>query len=942
MTVPKASPWRRGTCAFLAVTTLLAGCARPASTDVDVGSTEQQVTKLTSAGEDYVQWINDSDEGRAWVLERLNAGHRTMVSKREPVLLEAQEVHTPAPDGLLEEANGTLAAVTELGAGDVCAGGAPLFVDCGDPPSPPLRSDSTLTRAGLERSGEDDRLAGSVTAGGTTTSTRAGGKTTGGACQSFVVNYSCCDGVKVRAEPNPEASVIETLSAGDQALVYDLSATNHASLGISSAMAAIDDACDAPLSGACRSAVTSLALDSFPYWMEIVTPGGQTGYVPFGALHEVPPVQAPVDLHAQAKFGLAATELAERVDAIFSPPGCGMGTATHTVHAGPKNVYYNPALAIEKTACEDLVDCPEWTSTVCDEENATTDEAVAKCLFESTAECTAHDGDPASLLAAVPGRTGALGKRVCVKNSCPGKGTCQTCEAWFEQTGQDVTGARSELDLVESCAADLIASQPDGDIPPPCIGGQGPTCYDYCQLSMQTWNVYACQRYITAYDSRDYPNHEDYQCGEYPFGVTYDGVWQYPGTGEWVGGLDQHSKTAHNVPDGFMGHDLKFTTGRGPEQGSITVTEYDLAAGELVQRSLDGFVGPENVYVAYDPHGAWADVRMKVFIPGISITGPSFDNLLAETGGMVQSVDFGTAGFQSAMVEATARIQIDPVSFQPAITWTDFDFAVHEPYIGGTHIGLGPTYIAVWALPLAFPALRIILWTAASLAGLSSGAVNVILGFNTIGSLLEVGQVFLHDVIVLAAIEVLNQKSEELLAAFVPEDIDERVAGLAASLLPSLPTTFYSPVEYFYRYIEQQLDQARATATLTAFHRDAGSDAQGCYGTGKTFTGDSGSAPPLDDFVGQQWWLGGGTQEGCRADSKLRFTVDAKLHGTLRCATAATNAWLNTGRHGSLANVISSSCSAFGWAALTDMVGSWTDIADMYMCKHPPTLPEGI
>ena len=257
--------------------------------------------------------------------------------------------------------------------------------------------------------------------------------------------------------------------------------------------------------------------------------------------------------------------------------------------------------------------------------------------------------------------------------------------------------------------------------------------------------------------------------------------------------------------------------------------------------------------------------RLLLMIPTIfGIMLANFVIIQAAPGGPVEQV---VAQLRGHAVEATARIAIHPTTLQPTITWTDVDFAVHGPYVGGTHIGLGPTYLAAWALPLAFPALRLILWGAAALTGVSVGAVNVILGFNTIGSLLEIGQLFLHDAVMLAALDLLNHHTDDILSAFVPDDVDGRVDGMIASLLPPLPSTFYSPVEYFYRYIEQQLDQARETAALTAFHRDAGTDALGCYGTDKTFTASSGSAPALDDYFGQQWRLGGGVQKGCRTDS---------------------------------------------------------------------------
>jgi hypothetical protein len=54
-----------------------------------------------------------------------------------------------------------------------------------------------------------------------------------------------------------------------------------------------------------------------------------------------------------------------------------------------------------------------------------------------------------------------------------------------------------------------------------CLGD--PSCVNYCQEAMQTYNVAACTRYIDAHGSRMYADPTDYECGEVPIAETHPG-----------------------------------------------------------------------------------------------------------------------------------------------------------------------------------------------------------------------------------------------------------------------------------------------------------------------------------------------------------------------------------------------------------------------------------
>ena len=792
---------------------------------------------------------------------------------------------------------------------------------------------------GTTRGGTPSRASGGLTTGG---GTSAGPTSAGGyASPSFhAVRYACCEGVQVRANPSGDAGLVETLGKSQEVWVTDL----LPGTAMQSIIDSIDD-CLSSGSPSCWNAVTAMAqISNVSYYAELYIPAtGETGYAPIQSLF----VRPNQEIQGQATLEIGFDKVADAMkSAIDTKLNTHCGTPAHsiTVHAPQSGDLYYDGSREFQLSCDDALACPDWRVASC-ADIAEDDEAFAGCVYSSADQC----GGP------IPDVAPSTNLKYCVKNSCPGKSTCGVCRAWFEETGQDVTGWQTEEALVHACEQDLQAQSQDGDLPLVCLGGTKPNCVEYCQQHVATWNVAGCQRYIAAGDSRSYADPTDYECGELPFGETHPALWFYSAIGAWSGTPDEDLKVLTEFP--LFGQDLQVTADRLAGQKPIQFDTYDLGikANKSINRPQQ--LGSQNVWLSttpaavdlstFDddlPAGTTQALRIGlcIHLPGLDVYGPTAHFDPGETPmSMISAIDFGTAEIARTDLCLDGYAWLN-AELAPRMLWTDVSLDLDFSY-SGLEITKGVGFYSVAAVASLIPVVGEII------GGIVLGAMAIEeIAEAIINSdsdwfeemLLSVFEAKIHGVI----LDSLNDMTTSALGNVDPK-ADEELEALCDKLSPSVPDTH--PYYYFYKFVNEQCELAKDTYKLKPFQANAGSQQQGCYGTSKLYTpADAGGNRWWQKYSGQEWYFPLFPDQGCRLGNQVKATLDQAMWPVLRCGVASFNWWFHNGlagfspppgavsHLGALGYVVSEVCSDVGYSALKDLYGDGADLVELYRSKH--------
>jgi hypothetical protein len=787
-----------------------------------------------------------------------------------------------------------------------------------------------------------------------------------------VIRYACCEAVAVRPEPTDAMPASFVLEQGEQVWVTDLTPGT----GLQTAMTDIANCALAGDLSACGSAITQLAQASnVTYYAEIVRPStGAVGYVPLQSLFVRPPQNVNTEATFEITWGLLADIIANTLEKGLRPEGCGDLGNSRTVHAGPKDIVFDPVRRVQGS-CDDFIDCPKWVTSACPEDLTADDPAFANCIFTNAAECTTYDGSKAALLNANPDREPSLERRVCVQNVCPHKGTCETCREWMEFTDQDTEGLKTTTELIAECEAELQAANPDGDLPIQCVGGTKPNCVDYCHQAMQTYNVFACSHYIPPFQSRVFADSADYACGEYPVGATHVGYHVNLDTGGWTGSADPDRKVLTHFDLFDEPHVVEM--GRLSSQNGMTVNTPDLTTGANRVINLGPALGLANIWLSLNPGPTPAAVSDTVdadsmlwfnvcaHLPGVSVFGPSNTYDIGQTPlSIIAGIDFGNVVIDRADICALGGLWFDD-DLNPHIVWADGSVNIEVASIKDVKITKGIGYyglaIAGSLLPVVGNIIRGIVLSEAAIEGaIESTLNNTEAGAWLANALLGIFEVKLVD----GLLSRLSEYTDEALSEGANPNVTGRLEAVCDQLRPTVPNTH--PYYYFYSFLAGQCQDAVDGHALRPFQRNAASASAGCYAPGAMFTpADAGGGHWWEKYLGQQWWMPFVPDSGCRMGVEFEAPVDIALAPVLRCGVGVLNTWVNAGLRlpnqsnnggdlgsvvalggnsltpaqqaaamGELPYMIATYCGGFGHLALESLYGDGLDLAQLYLDKH--------
>lgn len=770
-----------------------------------------------------------------------------------------------------------------------------------------------------------------------------------------LARFACCDGIAVRAEPEAGAPVVATIDQGEPVWLLDLTP----STGLQGAVADLED-CQA--NGDCHSVVAEIATtSSVDYQAEIFVPSlGVAGYVDFASLFVRPVGAAAGEVLLETGFERIASVLQQGLDTAFQGGTCGDAANSVTVNAGFHDKHYDPTSKAE-TTCDAALACPDWKTVSC-EDLVPGDEGFDACRYTSLAQC----GGPA------PAGDASATKLACVRNVCPGKGTCGACREWFAETGQDVTGWKTETQLVDECIADLYAQQDDDDIPLQCLGDI--SCVDYCQLAMQTENVAACSRYIAAHDSRMYADPSDYACGEVPIAETHPGYWFYSNIGEWSGEPDAYWKELESFSL-FSQHHV-FEMGRLDYQTPISFSTPDLGdGGDAHVEQLGRELTARNVWISLTPTVVdddvfdWLDgdersalgLNVCAHVPGISVRGPDMDYDPDDTPFfLISHIDFGAGSVDRADLCAMGVATVDD-AFEPKLAWLDASLSLVGIDYGGVEVNKGPGFWLLAAasklVPVVGEILAHVVLSAVFVEELVEGLVNL----TDLDSWLADFLLRVYEANVTST--VLDQLNAETRSALGGLDLDaeERLATVCEQLDPGVSSSH--PYYWFYRHLQAECERVTASAAVDPIVPNETSAAQGCYEPESLFTpDDAGEGHWWQQYMWQDWYFPFWEEAGCRIGTRVEAVADPATWPVLRCAAAVFNAHANglvfgpdettSGLDflktdaappteeeqfealGSLAFMMKEACGAIGHWALEDLYGDGADVAALWKHNH--------
>lgn len=777
-----------------------------------------------------------------------------------------------------------------------------------------------------------------------------------------LLRYACCEELVVRAEPEAGAPVVATLAQGEAVWLLDLTP----STGLQSAVEELED-CQA--NGDCHSVVAELASTSaVDYQAEIFVPGQDVaGYVDFAALFVRPVGAAQGEVLLETGFDRIAATLEHGLDEAFQGGTCGDGSNTVTVQAYAHDLHYDPT-SKASTSCDDALACPDWKLTDC-EGLGSGDEGFDACRYTDVAQC----GGPA------PAGAASAGKFACVRNVCPGKGTCGACREWFAATGQDASGWQTEQELVAACEAEVLATSDDEDLPLFCLGSNKENCVAACQEHVQAYNVAGCSRYVAAWDSRSYADPTDYECGEVPIAETHPGYWVYGATGEWSGEPDPDWKELESFPL-FDQHHV-FEMGRLESQTPISFSTPDLSDGGAPHvEQLGSELTARNVWLSLAPTlvddgvFGWLDgaersalaLNVCAHVPGITVRGPDMDYDPDDTPFfLISHIDFGSGSVDRADLCAMGAATIDD-ALAPKLAWLDASLALDGIEYGGVEVNKGPGFWLLAAsaklVPFVGEILAGVVLTAVFTEELAEAAINL----TDLDSWLADFLLRAYEAKVTG--KVLDQLNAETRSALAGLDLDaqERLAQVCEQLDPGVSPS--SPYYWFYRHLQAECERVTATAAIDPIVPNQTSEEHGCYGAQMLFTpDDAGEGHWWQQYMWQDWYFPFWEEAGCRIGTKVEAVADPATWPVLRCATAVFNAYANglvfgpdettsglgflttdaappTEEEefealGALGFMVKEACGAVGHQALEALYGDGADVAALWLHNHGATDP---
>jgi hypothetical protein len=739
-----------------------------------------------------------------------------------------------------------------------------------------------------------------------------------------VIRYACCAGIKLRSDATHDAPSVRLLAPGELVWIVDIwPKTQLATLK------ATLTSCLANQS--CGDIVSEIAkLSSVTYFAEIVTPKtGEVGYVPLAALLKRAPTVSESSFSLELGFDQVSNAFATALEPIVSPELCeGTKPALQLAGNGSDKIYDRNAGG--SVSCLSAIACdgkPTWRLESCVNDGDTNDDnAVSGCACLSQAS----DCD-------LPADTQSCAQndmKRCVRNPCPYKGTCESCRAWYDLTGQNLSGNVSTQSLVDSCVQDLMNQDGnDGDLPAVCYGEQA-NCVAYCEERLQLWRSSECHYYVGPADTKVFENPRDYRCGEYPIGTTHPDY-------RWTKNVSANKKRIASFELFDESHDIEMTRLEGQRASDYDV--FDLSTQAVRNVHAPKAVSRENFWVGLLPYQGKLYGHVCAKIPGTTILGPKVDYEFFNTPyWLIDKIDWGSASVDRVDLCLLARLSVDN-GLAPTVDFLDVtQFELVGFNVDDINVDVSGFYAGfVAAAGLVGSVVPII---GPILGPLLSGALIAALGvFEAIESVLDDtdNDEWLFNFLPNAfkaeleqqALTELNDLSRDALMNVQP-NVKTRVQQLCGALDPMV--TSRHAYYWFYKFAKAQCALG-TDYTLTPFVAEPSSLEQGCFGLTHYWTpADAGTDKWWQAYAGQEWYFPFFHNAGCRLSAKVETQMDAAIWPVARCAAAATNSVINGVSQKSLFGTMNEACSDLGYSALLALYGDGSDLLRFFPEANPP------
>ncbi|WP_425039458.1 hypothetical protein [Primorskyibacter sp. S187A] len=782
-----------------------------------------------------------------------------------------------------------------------------------------------------------------------------------------VVRYACCETVDIFNGASLNARVIGRLNREELVYVFNL----------------LGQGLPASLAG-CSGTPAPCGTT----WAEIyATEQRIEGFVPLNALFVRDLIPTEDRLQYEIGFERLYTGIADALqDQVIAPPNCGDASNTNMFRGSdlPGDWIMSPDRTMRRT-CDSLVAIPAYRLLSCADLDEDSD-AFDACRFRTSAECEAG-GQPRA-----PSRSLSF----CEKTFEPRRAQCRICRDWYALTGQDASGWKTNGELVDGCLAQIsdpltclppsggggggggtpgetpaagdgfAQSGEDGEWDPNDVPGapeplvvepDGPqslaaaggaqagqsNCVGLCQERLQTWRASSCRNYIGAADRKLLADHEDYACGELPFGKTHPLYFLNMDTGQMSGAPDPDWKWLQSVPFG-AGESLIVQMGRANRQTGYVGRINDLTRAAANWRvNVRERLGQQNFWFRLKPvRGARLELEACLFLPGVTLdTVPVRPDTTSQLGLWVEEIDLGRVAFdrvelcQGYTVSATDAyaLRVRPYRFG------DLTLDIAPGSLEGVDI----TYTALTnGATVAAPVANILL-TAFQIKTEIAEALSSSAAAEKIAQLLVI--VYENDIrtkLVNTLQDAIDAGIDDLNAAIDAPDLLGRMCGaLAPEVRPSDPSFWFNT------FLRWQCDGFAAEPDLRAFLSHSESEGQGCYREDWFINPqDARRAQWWTPYTGQSWAynLVNTSDQGCRVVGDIGTRLDRDTWPTMICAMAMQNTWFNGTafpRERALQRAIQNNCAGFVRQSMTRYYGDGSDLQDLFIRVNQPSTPAG-
>lgn len=738
----------------------------------------------------------------------------------------------------------------------------------------------------------------------------------------YVVKYACCTALELYAQPTFTAPVLGTMALSSEVWVFDFFGAGLPG-GIASC-AGVPAPC--------------------PHiWAEVFSNDlSRSGYVPLTSLFDRPMVGEVGQTTFEISFGRLNALLAGALQPLIRPAGCATQDPYISLSGwdfGNRDAFFNPTSG-EGTLCQPLIDDPYEFDLMSCSGLTSDDSQFAGCIYQSEAECAATPP---------PDRQPSATRSLCLEKPVFGAGTCGSCRAWYDETGQTNSGALTQDEFVDEC---LLAIE-DDDI----CSSTG--CASDCANLMQSFKAAECANYIGPVDSKSFGNPIDYQCGEVPVGRTHPFLRYNTAVDKFTGEPDPESKLLHifNVPNirfpslsGTVGRAIpvNVTIGRLDAQRAATFSIPDLTTHDTRDVNSPATLDLRQIWYRMWPDEATVKIdnatrrvraltiRVCGFVPGnrIDLGEAVFNQNEDGLWAVVRKIDFGVVDFRRVGLCMNMRAYVDPDAsdldsedvFVELIEVTHVD--IDDVRVDGIDFEWGPA-VATPFIDNFFALIAISVEHAAALFNTSDSSAEQ--------RVIDIAKSHFADQL----IDEIEPEIKDALTNALEDaraDFQDSLSDVCRVISPNSPRNH--PFHFFYRYMNWNCAGITSNNLIRPFLRNAASAEAGCYDLNEFITpADAGRPAWWAAYTGQEWYWPGFPDSGCRIAAEISSRPDRAIWRPLRCATMVFNTWFNRGPApaATLAGTVAATCSQHGEDSLRDLYGNGQDLVDLYNTVHPPS-----